>query len=357
MKRYRWIVVFLGLCIGGITVAQTADANPRSAASKGLLVPPPGYFYHGVYPGAASEIEDDTRPSDLDAYETAVGKKAAWVYISNNWYFSRAFPEKTAEWIRAKGSIPFIRMMLRSDNETDRPEPTYTLEAIRRGDFDSDLKAWASSAKDFGSPILVEWGTEMNGQWFTWNAKWNGGGGVGSELFKQTYRHIVNVIQNQGATNILWVWHIAATDDPEADWNRFENYYPGGDVVDWIGISVYGGQSPLDEEWPSFGKQLDRAIPRLNKLAPTKPVIVAEFGASAGNPKGSPEHWADDALRQLTSNRWPSIRGFSWWNESWQNDDFSNHDTEMRVQKLPELAAVFKKYLSLPRILDRPILP
>jgi len=32
--------------------------------------------------------------------------------------------------------------------------------------------AWAREAKNFGSPILIEWGTEPNGNWFSWNGRW-----------------------------------------------------------------------------------------------------------------------------------------------------------------------------------------
>jgi len=34
---------------------------------------------------------------------------------------------------------------------------------IIAGEFDVDLRAWARDAKAFGSPILIEWGTEPNG--------------------------------------------------------------------------------------------------------------------------------------------------------------------------------------------------
>jgi hypothetical protein len=40
---------------------------------------------------------------------------------------------------------------------------------------------------------------------------------------------------------------------------------------------------------------------------------------------------------------WPRVFGFSWWNEAWQNDDNPDHDTSMRLQDNPALAAVFKK--------------
>ena len=31
----------------------------------------------------------------------------------------------------------------------------------------------------------------------------------------------------EGANNLQWVWHVNWFDEPEAKWNRFENYYVG----------------------------------------------------------------------------------------------------------------------------------
>jgi hypothetical protein len=167
---------------------------------------------------------------------------------------------------------------------------------------------------------------------------------------------MVEVIRSRGATNLTWVFHVNDDDVPSEDWNRFENYYPGADVVDWVGLSCYGATTPMTEEWPRFVDGMDRTVPRLEALAPGKPVFVFEFGVTAGNPRGDPAQWADEALLLLLTNRWPSVKGFSWWNERWQNDDNAAHDTDMRVQTVPGLAAAFRARLANPNVVDRPIL-
>jgi beta-mannanase len=241
--------------------------------------------------------------------------------------------------------------MLRSSAETDIAEPEYTLEKILAGRFDAQLKAWGEAARAFETPIIVEWGTEANGQWFSWNGKWNGKE-AGPKLFRDTYRHIVKTI---AADNITWVFHINSDDDPEEAWNAFENYYPGDDLVDWIGISVYSAQSPMDDYWTNFTEQMDLVMPRVSKLA-DKPVMILEFGATHNNPLGQSEVWADEALQALLSNRWPSVKGFSWWNETWQNDEDSQNDTDMRVQTNEALAGVFRKHLHSEKVISQPIL-
>ena len=330
--------------------------TPAPEAFVQIVAPPPeGQLYHGVYPGGVSGEEDDLTIDDLLSYEEIVGKPAAWVYFSNNWYRDRHFPVETATWIREAGSVPYIRLMLRSDADQNHAEPTFSLDRILAGDFDSDLRAWANEARDFGSPLIAEFGAEMNGEWFSWNGVWNGGGATddygdpaepdGPERFRDAYRRIIQVARDEGALNIAWVFHVNDADIPDEDWNRFENYYPGGEWIDWIGVSVYGAQTPLDDEWPSFRDSLEDVYPRLKALAGGKPIVVLEFGAALNNPNGDQAEWAEEALSDLTSHRWPQIVGFSWWNEHWQNDDDPGHDTTMRVQDNPALADVFRRWV------------
>lgn len=335
-----------------------ASSLPGKADNNVLLAPPPGKLYCGVYPGGVDGEEADITLEDVISYETAIGRRVAWVYFSNNWYASRAFPVGTATWIRSHGAVPYIRLMLRSeDHKPGKGERTFSMEAILRGNFDEDFRAWAHAAREFGTPLLAEFGTEMNGHWFGWNGKYHGGERTdgfgdphkpdGPERFVAAWRHIVKLIRGEGAHNITWVWHPDANDHPDEAWNRFENYYPGDDVVDWVGFSCYGYLTPRDDWHPrSFRDILDAAYRRAQKLAPGKPIIVAEFGHAAGNPRQDAVTWATAALDDLLGGRWPHIIGFAWWNERWQNDDNPKHDTTMRLQDNPALAQAFSKKLA-----------
>jgi hypothetical protein len=325
--------------------------TPPTPASGDIAKPPAGKLYHGVYPGGITGEEDDMKLADVLAYENAAGKTAAWVYFSHNWYHGRAFPTGTATWIRSHGSIPYIRLMLRSDPYGDRADPVYSLSRILSGVFDNDLRAWCAGARSFGTRLIAEYGVEVNGEWFPWNGKWNGGGTTtgygdptqpdGPERFRDTYRRIIQTCHNEGADNITWVFHVNDGDWPGVSWNRFEKYYPGNAYIDWLAVSSYGAQTPLDDYWPIFRESLDDVYPRLAALSSTKPIIVAEFGVTSGNPLGNQATWAKNALTDLTGFRWPRIIAFSWWNEWWQNDENPMHDTDMRVQTNPPLAQIF----------------
>ena len=334
------------------TLLLLATVAAHARAEEDLALPHPGELWHGVYPGGPSGEEDDITPERLASYEALAGKRAAWVFFSDNWYRDHAFPATTAEWVRAAGSIPYVRMMLRSSPEQYRPETTYAPERIIGGAFDEDLRAWFRAAADFATPLIVEYGTEMNGEWFGWNGRWHGGGETagygdpalpdGPERFRDAYRHIIDLSRQEGARNITWVFHANDVDAPAEPWNSLENYYPGDDWIDWLAVSAYGVLTPMDLEWTEFRDKLDAAYPRLAALAPDKPIIVAEFGV-ARSPYGEQAAWAERALTDLLAQRWPRIVGFSWWNEAWQNDDDRAHDTTMRLEDNPALAAAFER--------------
>ena len=318
-----------------------------------ILLPPEDSLYQGVFPGGQTGEEDDITLKDVQNYENAVGKKVTWVYFSNNWYSSRKFPMETATWIHDAGSIPYIRLMLRSASKLDDSEPLYTLQNIIDGKFDKDLQAWCEDARGFGYHLLVEYGTEVNSDSFPWSGVLNGGGVMdgygdptvpdGPERFQDAYRHIVQICRDAGAVNITWVFHVDTQNYPDTVWNKIKFYYPGDDWVDWIGVSAYGTYTPTSSYFSTFQPHMDQTYAQIITFAPEKPVIVAEFGSSKNNPFVDQVWWAKDALTVLTSQQYKNLIGFSWWNEAWQNDSNPDHDTTMRVQDNPDLQALFQE--------------
>jgi hypothetical protein len=343
---------------------------PQTLTHSEIPIPPKGSFYHGVHPSGKNG--DETDISNLSSYEKAVGKTASWVYFSNEWAKDRTFPQKNAQAIRNTGSIPFIRLMMRSStkeidgNDPESMEKQFTLDHIIKGDFDNDLQAWAKEARRFGSPLIVEYGTEVNGKWFAWNAAWNDSKGNdktgtpiskdGAEKFKTAYRHIIQTMKNEGANNISWVFHVNNEDDPNVEWNRMASYYPGDQYIDLIGVSLYGALTPkeeVDEEKKSFFNQFNRVYRKLTSISSDKPIALLEFGSAAGNPSLNQDKWANEALQTIIDkpDNWPKLIGFAWWNEAWPNDDDPKNDTNMRVQDNPSLSAVFQKWLQSDHVL------
>lgn len=328
-----WWCAALALLMGcagppGSSAGADGGGSPVTPAPSPVPAQPslptqPNALAHGVFVASPEQPEDTVDEAQLNAYLAAVGRKLAYVYLTNNWFRSRAFPAEQVARVRARGATPFVRLMLRSsDEEATQPDPLFTLAAINAGTFDAELRAWGAAAGQVGSPVYAEYGTEVNGEWFAWNARWNGREG-GAAQFVQAYRHIVNTVRAGGGGNVRWVFHVAAQDDPPARWNTLESYYPGGDVISVLGVSAYGAQSPLDypQDVLSLRAQLDAVMPRLSALAPAKPALLLEFGSArdaAISPENwvSSESWAEAALNDLSAGRWPTLRGFSWWDSA-----------------------------------------
>ena len=336
VKNVRFSCLLAFLCSAQLDAAE-------------LIAPAPlGKLYHGFYWGGTGmdthdPTEHDVTPEDVAGYEEAVGKHTAWVYFSNNWFESRKFPAAMCGWIRDLGKIPYLRLMLRSDVDQKHREKTFSLQKIVAGDFDVDLRAWAREAKSFGSPILIEWGMEPNGDWFGWSGKYNGGAVEGPERYVAAYRHIADLMRSEGADNLQWVWHVNWLDQPERKWNRFENYFPGENYCQWVALSAYGPTTPATRDGTeSLRFKLRNAYPRLTRIAPTKPVILAEFGCDLHNRHVDVVQWTRAVLEDLFSNRWPAIIGFCWWNEGWQNDNRKKHDTDMIILHDVDLTRVFR---------------
>lgn len=248
-----------------------------------------------------------------------------------------------------KGRIPFVRMMPRSDFYEYQPDPVYTMQGILDGDFDADLMQWALDAKATGIPMLVEFGTEVNGAWFSWNGMWNGGAvpdGYGDpavpdgpERFRDAYRHIIDLFRSAGVDNITWVFHVDAYADPAEPWNNMAAYYPGDDYIDWLGISAYGAQTP-NEDWVPFTEVLDAGYDEFAALSAIKPMALLEFGV-AQHPTGNKATWIHKAFQAIKNGRYPRIQAVSYWHEKWQNEDGTV--SNLRIDSSPAALQAYRE--------------
>ena len=328
-----------GLVAGVVLLALVTGAG--SARAKGDVVlasPPDGRIYHAAFPDFGGP-EDRVRASRIHSFERDAGRPIAWAYFSNNWVRGIHFPAQAVQTIVAAGRVPFVRMMARSDYDEGGPDENYTMQSIVAGSWDAELRRWCADAAATGVPLLVDFGIEVNGEWFPWNGRWNGGGRTegygdptlpdGPERFRDAYRRIVDLCRAEGAANLTWFFHVDVGSYPEADWNSdFANYYPGDGYVDWIGISDYGQLVP-GEGWRSFRSRLDRVYAELDALAAPGevPIAVLEYGARESRLRPRKKaHWIKQAIAAVLSGRYPRIEALSYWHERWRNGDGSVSD-------------------------------
>jgi Glycosyl hydrolase family 26 len=137
-----------------------------------------------------------------------------------------------------------------------------SVAGIAAGDYDSYLRSFAVSVREFGEPVVIGFGHEMNATWYSW-----GYGQVPPHTFVAAWRHIVRLFRAQGADNVTWLWTINAdlpSTGPIAQW------WPGGGYVTWVGIDGYYYR-PSD----SFGSVFGKTIAQV-RLLTGKPVLLSE---------------------------------------------------------------------------------
>ncbi len=254
------------------------------------LIPIVGEKYFGSFPDFCGE-EDCVSSTKIGDYETLIDKDLSWVYFSNNWNETLVFPEEAVTTIVNANRVPFIRLLPRSEFEAYRKDPIWDLMDIINGIHDEALVEWAIAAKNTEVNLLVEFGTEVNGSWFSWNGLYYGGGETdqygdpsfpdGPEIFRDAYRHIISICDAQEADNITWFYHFDVSSDPQEEWNNPVYYYPGDAYIDWLGVSTYGPYSKTDDyEDLSPSILLEQAHDRFLEISTEKPYAVLEFGCT-----------------------------------------------------------------------------
>jgi hypothetical protein len=69
------------------------------------------------------------------------------------------------------------------------------------GAADSYLRSYAAAVAAFGFPVILSFGHEMNGNWYSW-----GDGHTAPATFVAAWRHIVQVFRAEKAANVTWLW-------------------------------------------------------------------------------------------------------------------------------------------------------
>jgi hypothetical protein len=352
----------LALLLASAVAPSGAGARGDEGAPALVLRPPSANrIYHAAFPDFGGP-EDRVSASRIRAFEHLAGRRIAWAYFSNNWLGGHIrFPASRVRAISQAGRVPFIRMMARSGWGRGA-DPNFPLRSIDSGAWDPELRRWCDRARDTQIPLLVEFGTEVNGDWFPWNGRWNGAGrrdrygdplqADGPERFRDAYRRIVDLCRDERAGNITWFFHVDVGGWPRKPWNRIANYWPGDAYVDWVGLSDYGPQVP-GEPWVSFRRRLDRAYSRIAALSASAPIAVLEYGATEDPHHPSAKaRWIRHAIRDVAARRWPRIAALSYWHEDWRNANGSA--SALRLDSSARVTRAYRRGISRPAFTARP---
>jgi hypothetical protein len=195
--------------------------------------------------------------------------------------------------------------------------------SVLRGDHDDLIRRNARQLKRFDRPVLLRWGWEMNGDWYAWSGAKNRNNAAG---YVKVWKRLRTMFAAEGADNVSWVWSPNWNDSPAEDWNTKARYYPGDDLVDWVGVSGYN----LHRETPG---RLFQGL--YDAYAPRKPIMITEIGAvdRGGRTKAD---WITLAGNWIEQH--PAIGAVVWFD----TDTHPGYHEKWRIDTDPAALAAFK---------------
>ncbi|WP_032490813.1 glycoside hydrolase family 26 protein [Sinorhizobium fredii] len=140
------------------------------------------------------------------------------------------------------------------------------LKSILGGERDRNMAAVCSTAATLKSPVLIRWGQEMDetDNQFSW-AHWQG------KDFAAAFRRMVKVCRTH-LKSAKFMWSPKGNEGLDA-------FYPGDDVVDIIGLSIFGLQQYDRDKVGRDQTFVERLTPGYGRVKHYgKPIMVAELG-------------------------------------------------------------------------------
>jgi Glycosyl hydrolase family 26 len=211
---------------------------------------------HASLPAAPASylgvFENGTPPSygPIEKFAHAAGAEPNLVGYYSGW--AEPFATSFAESMHSHGVIPFVQI-----------DPTLaSVAGIADGAYDGYLRLYADSVADYRHPVVIGFGHEMNAPGQSW-----GYGRTAPSTFVAAWRHIVDVFNQEGAGNVIWLWTIQA-DEPGT--GPISAWWPGPKYVKWVGIDGYYSR-PTDTFARVFATTIDQV-----RAFTGKPILLSE---------------------------------------------------------------------------------
>ena len=280
-------VIALGLTFAVRVEGSLGHAAPPRPPQQSTILPVKPDSYVGVYQsGAPASYAGVTR------FTAKTGIKPRLVVYYSGWFepFKASFAATAAK----HGAVPLVQI-----NPKD-----VSLAAIASGRYDSYLNSYAEAVRSYQHPVILSFGHEMNGDWYSWGYQH-----TRPAVFVAAWRHIVTLFRELGARNVTWLWtvnimHTGGSISRPAPW------WPGQKYVTWVGLDGYYYQ-PSWTFAPLFGPTI-AAIRELTH----DPILIAETSVSPTT--NQPAKIAD----LFAGIRLYSLLGFVWFdsvhNEDWR---------------------------------------
>jgi beta-mannanase len=243
--RSRLAMLVAIVIAAGAVVFAVSRLFPLSSSTGAL--PTDQASYLGVFESGALQSYQPVAD-----FSKAAGMPPNLVGYYSGW--EEPFQVSFAETVRSHGAATLLQW-----------DPTGTsVSKIAAGGFDSYLRSFARSVRDFGHPVVIGFGHEMNAYWYSW-----GSTHLPASTFVAAWRHIVTLFRDQGVRNVTWLWTLQAD---ESGTGPIASWWPGAQYVTWVGIDGYYYHSS-ETFFSIFGQTIAQV-----RMFTGLPILLSEVG-------------------------------------------------------------------------------
>ena len=230
--------------------SKKAVHSSHNTGHTGLSTTPGSYigiYTHGV-PNSYAGVASFTR---------ATGVKPRLVVYYSGWW--EPFQASFATTVAKHGAVPLVQI----------DPANVSIGAIASGHYDTYLTSYARAVRKYRDPVILSFGHEMNGSWFTWGYRY-----TPPAVFVSAWRHIVTLFRAAGARNVTWLWTINVITARHGRIPSPASWWPGDSYVTWVGIDGYY----LKPSW-QFVSVFGPTIAAVRELT-SSPILIGEASAA-----------------------------------------------------------------------------
>ncbi|MDA0353306.1 MAG: PQQ-dependent sugar dehydrogenase [Chloroflexi bacterium] len=357
---------------GELVIAEFWEKRLRIA--RGYAPPSPAVSSDHFYFGINLDPEDDS----ADGYALRTGVEPEVLVDFFRFPLDGEGRSRLVDFLettRSRQSIALVTL-----------EPFDGLGAVTPTAVD-ELAAIVAASPGGGATVMIRFAHEMNGSWYPWSQQ--------PEAYIAAFRLVAETVYDEApGTTMLWApnygggypfrggafeatvrqpgfalldsngdGQLDTTDDPYAP------YYPGDDVVDWVGMSLYhwGSAYPWREnEVPEAGKfiaELRGEYSGANGDDSAIPDFYGEYAERRGKPLAIPEtaalynttlpgdeaaiksDWWSQVFSQETREQLPALRMVNWFEHLKPEAEVGGNIIDWRATGDPSLAEAFVAHL------------
>jgi mannan endo-1,4-beta-mannosidase len=324
MRRTLALAIFIAMFLCMLPqFCCSEDTGMNTWLEKATAQAPQVYF--GVY------------AKDVTKFEQDANKKVSIIHWFQQWGgTNKSFDTASLDQVRGHGAIPLLSWEPWKGLSYGTSQPTYSLQNIIDGNFDTYITKFAQDAKAWQYPFFLRFAHEMNGDWYPWSEVTNGNS---QGQYVQAWKHVHDIFTSVGANNVSWVWGPGRVSGRGLSLKDLPGMYPGDSYVDWVAMDGYNAGNDI-LGWQFFSEVFTHLYNKILSIT-SKPMMIAETscGEYGG---GQKDQWITDALSTQLPANFTKIKGLVWFNNN--NDPTAPWE----IESSPSAQSVFAEAIQSP---------